>query len=197
MDRALRAAGREGEGGSDPWHPLRPRPVCLLTRRFFLGDQDFDLFGLPVDPGTGKPGRPAKVATAEDRNKIKLLMAQGWTVERMAPVVRMSVPTFRRNFFLELKERDHMRDRLYARRLEIAFRLADDGNVAALKELGKMLESSDRAFAEAELVKAQSKGGAEAPPIGKKDQARVAAKQAELSEGWGDDLKFSGRTRSH
>lgn len=161
-----------------------------------MGD-DFDLFGLPVDPGTGKPGRPRKVATVEDRNKIKLLMAQGWPVERMAPVVRMSVPTFRRNFFLELRERDFMRDRLYARRLELAFALAEAGNVAALKELGKMLESSDRAFAEAELLRAQAGGDREAPPVGKKEQARIAAKQAELSDGWGDDLKFTGRTRSH
>lgn len=159
--------------------------------------EDFDLFGLPVDPGTGKPGRPKKVATVEDRNKIKLLMAQGWPVDRMAPVVRMSVPTFRRNFFLELKERDFMRDRLYARRLELAFSLAEAGNVAALKELGKMLEASDRAFAEAELLRAQAGRESDSAPIGKKEQARIAAKQAEMSDDWGDDLKFSGRTRSH
>lgn len=160
-------------------------------------DQNFDLFGLPVDAATGKPGRPKKDATPEERNKIKLLMAQGWTVERMAPVVRMSAPTFRRVFFRELKERDFMRDRLYARRLELAFKLAEEGNVAALKELGKMLEVSDRAFAEAELVRAQAGLQHDAAPLGKKEQAKLAAKQAELADGWGDDLKFTGRTRSH
>lgn len=165
-------------------------------------EQEFDLFGLPVDPGSGKPGRPRKEATQEDRNKIKLLMAQGWPVDRMAPVVRMSAPTFRRVFFHELRERDHMRDRLYARRLEIAFKLAEAGNVAALKELGKMLEASDRAFIEAELVRAQSRGqeqgGFDTPTsMGKKEAAQMAAREAESHPDWGSDLIFSGRQRSH
>ena len=164
-------------------------------------DQNFDLFGLPVDPASGQPGRPRKVATEKDRNKIKLLMAQGWTVDRMAPVVRMSGPTFRRNFFHELKERDAMRDRLYARRLELLMALGEAGNVAALKELGKMLETSDRLYAEAELVKAQRQNGSfrldDEPARGKKDQAKAAALHAELDPTWGNDLSFDGRKRSH
>ena len=162
-------------------------------------DRSFDLFGLPIDPESGKPGRPRKFATFEERNKIKLLLAEGWTVERMAPVVRMSVPTFRRNFFLELKERGAMRDRLYARRLELAFQLAEQGNVAALKELGKMLEASDRAFLNAELIAAQSRTGEvmEIAPMGKKDAAKAAARQAEKHDEWEGDLIFSGRNRTH
>lgn len=164
-------------------------------------DPDFDLFGLPVEPGSGKPGRPRKVATPEDRNKIKLLLAQGWSIDRMATVVRMSAPTFRRNFFQELRERDAMRDRLYARRLELLMSLGEAGNVAALKELGKMLESSDRLFAEAELVRAQQDNGVanrdDEPTRGKKEQARAAARQAELDPKWGDDLTFVGGRKTH
>lgn len=156
---------------------------------------DFDLFGVPVDPNTGKPGRPRKDATPEERNKIKLLMACGWPVKRMAPVLRMSEPTFRRVFFHELRERDFMRDRLYARRLEILMTESDKGNVAALKELGRMLADSDRAFAEAELLSAQA--GQKEPPVGKKEAAKLAAKAAETADGWGDDLQFGAAKRAH
>lgn len=159
-------------------------------------DNGFDLFGLPVDPATGKPGRPRKEATTEDRNRIKMLLAVGWSVERMASVVRMSMPTFRRVFFLELKERHMMRDRLYARRLEIAATEADKGNIAALKELGKMLEQQDRFFAEAEMKAAQDRG--QSPePMGKKELAAAVAREAEQSDGWGTDLSFSGRGNRH
>lgn len=167
-------------------------------RRFFSVSENFDLFGLPVDPGTGKPGRPRKEASEKDRNKIKLLLAIGWNVERMAGAVDMSLPTFRRVFFHELKARPMMRDRLYARRLEMAFNLAEAGNVAALKELGKMLEVQDRFFAEAEIARAQA-GGQVEEPIGKKAQALAAAQKAGSGEGsnWGSDLDFSGRTRAN
>jgi hypothetical protein len=130
-----------------------------------------------------------------------MLLAQGWTVDRMAPVVRMSGPTFRRNFFHELKERNSMRDRLYARRLELLMSLGEAGNVAALKELGKMLETSDRLFAEAELVRAQRQNGSsrpdDEPARGKKDQAKAAARHAETDPEWGNDLTFVGGKRSH
>lgn len=158
-------------------------------------ERDFDLFGMPVDRATGKPGRPRKDATPEERNKIKLLMACGWTAERMATVARMSLPTFRRVFFQELRERDFMRDRLYARRLELLMLESDKGNVAALKELGRMLADSDRAFMEAELLRAQA--GQPEPPMGKKEAAKLAAKAAESAEGWGDDLQFAPAKRAH
>jgi hypothetical protein len=160
--------------------------------------QSFDLFGLPVDAGTGKPGRPRKEATVEDHNKIKMLLAIGWSVDRMASVVRMSAPTFRRIFFQELKEREFMRDRLYARRLELAFTNAEAGNIAALKELGRMLSEQDRFFAEAELMRLQS-GDKQEKPAGKKAQMALAAKEAAKgSSQWGDDLQFTGRgTKAH
>ncbi|MFD2441503.1 helix-turn-helix domain-containing protein [Paracoccus kondratievae] len=63
-------------------------------------EEVFDLFGNPVDPGTGKPGRPRRVATLEERNKVKALLAVGWSNERIASVLQMSLPTFRRNFFM-------------------------------------------------------------------------------------------------
>jgi hypothetical protein len=155
--------------------------------------ENFDLFGLPV----GKVGRPRKEVTEKERNKIKMLLAVGWNVERMAGVLRMSAPTFRRIFFHEMKEREFMRDRMYARRLEMLFELSEAGNVAALKELGKMLEQQDRFFAEQSMTSAQSDVRA-AEPLGKKEIAKALA--AEIADGqsdWGADLEFAGRSRSH
>lgn len=151
------------------------------------------MFGNPVEAGSGKPGRPRKVATPEDRNKIKLLLACGWSNERMARAVRMSLPTFRRNFFQEVRERDAMRDRLDARRLEVTADLAlNQGNVGALKELGKMLEKSDLMGMERRLRAAQGDEADDdirpAAPVGKKEQAKAAAKTAGEGSAWGDDL---------
>ncbi len=152
----------------------------------------FDLFGNPVEAGTGKPGRPRKDATPEDRNKVKMLLAFGWSNERMARTLRMSLPTFRRNFFQELKERDAARDMMDARRIELAMTLAINGNVGALKELGKMLEKSDLMGMERKLRAAQGEEEEERPAaqqVGKKEAAKAAAKTAGDGSLWGNDLK--------
>lgn len=108
----------------------------------------FDLFGNPVEAGTGKPGRPRKEATPEDRNKVKLLLAVGWSNERIASVLHMSLPTFRRNFFQELKFRLVARDMLDARRLELAMGSALGGNVGAMRQVDRLLERFDQMEAE-------------------------------------------------
>ena len=112
----------------------------------------FDLFGNPVEAGTGKPGRPRKYATPEDRNKVKLLLAVGWSNDRIASVLHMSLPTFRRIFFQELKFRSVARDMLDARRLELAMSSSLSGNVGAMRQVDRLLDrfdqmEADRAYA--------------------------------------------------
>lgn len=111
-------------------------------------EEVFDLFGNPVEAGSGKPGRPRKVATPEDRNKVKMLLAVGWSNERIAAVLRMSLPTFRRNFFQELKIRPVARDMLDARRLELALAAAQSGNVGAMRQVDRLLDRFDQMEAE-------------------------------------------------
>ncbi|WDA11417.1 hypothetical protein [Paracoccus marcusii] len=108
----------------------------------------FDLFGNPVEDRTGKLGRPRKEATLEDRNKVKMLLAVGWNNERIASVLHMSLPTFRRLFFQELKLRDVARDMLDARRLELAVQAAGGGNVGAMRQVDRLMEMFDRMGAE-------------------------------------------------
>lgn len=153
-------------------------------------DGVFDLLGNPVEAGYGKPGRPKKVATPKDRNKVKQLLAFGWSNDRMRRAIGMSLPVFRRNFFHELKQRDAMRDQLDALRIELIMTLAVGGNLGALKELGKMLEKSDLMGMERRLREAQ---GAEpdesaSAPVGKKEARKAAAKTAGEGSTWGSDL---------
>jgi len=155
-------------------------------------EQVIDLFGHPVRAKFGQRGRPPYEPTEKDRNKIKLLLALGWSIERMANGVGVSPATVKRYFRAELKQRDAMRDRLDARRFEIAMELANDGNVPALKELGKMIERSDLMSIDRRLQDAQEGRSSEGdkPKLGKKAAAKAAAKAATEEPGgvWGNDL---------
>lgn len=155
--------------------------------------EGFDLFGNPVRPAHGRRGRPAYEATEKDRNKVKLLLALGWANPRIANAIDVSLPTLKRYFRAELKVRDQMRDRLDAWRIDKAVELATAGNVAALKELDKIIQRSDLMLAAGRLADAQgaTKAGSKAK-LGKKEAAAEAAKEAGMDSGWGDDLAFPG-----
>jgi hypothetical protein len=149
-----------------------------------------DLFGHPVRQGFGQKGRPPYEPTQRDRNKIKMLLALGWSIPRMANGIGVSPATLKRYFRAELKERDAMRDRLDARRYEIAMEQANAGNVAALKELGKMIQASDMMSVDARLRDAQEgrRHEKDGGPVGKKEQRRQDAKTAGEGSEWGNDL---------
>lgn len=180
-----------GRGGSKLPKDLTAGPAPPSRRDFFRMSEIFDLFGHPIPEWRGRRGRPPYEPTEKDRNKIKLLLALGWSIERMANGIGVSPATLKRYFRAELKERSAMRDRLDARRFEIAMEQANAGNVAALKELGKMLESNDRMGMDQRLRDAQDRAGRkneETAPRGKKEAAKEAAKTAGADSHWGNDL---------
>ncbi|RVL53945.1 helix-turn-helix domain-containing protein [Sinorhizobium meliloti] len=152
-------------------------------------ETNFDLFGQPIPDWKGRRGRPPYEPTDRDRNKIKLLLALGWSIERMANGLGVSPATVKRYFRAELKQRDAMRDRLDARRFEIAMEQANAGNVAALKELGKMIDRSDTMLIDARLRQAQGDRKPEKEErLGKKEAQKEAAKTAGEGSSWGADL---------
>lgn len=155
-------------------------------------DKIFDLFGDPVPEGHGKRGRPPHVATNENRNKVKLLLALGWNNERIASALFITLPTLRRYYFSELKAREVMRDRMDAR---IAERLwqegVEKGNVGAIKEFRKLVERNDAMVGQREFYEGQRDKPAKEPKLGKKEQAALAAKTAGEGTGWGNDLKIN------
>lgn len=156
-------------------------------------EQNFDLFGNPIRVGAGQRGRPSYEATEKDRNKIKLLLAMGWSGQRVADAIDISLATLKRYFRAELKVRSVMRDRLDARRIEIAMEQANAGNIAALKELGKMIERSDMVFGNAAMKQAQDASEPKPVKLGKKEAAAQDAQTAGEGSGWGNDLLFAGR----
>lgn len=177
-----RRTNREGVGQSLEG-PTLPDPHPPHSGIFFVSTENFDLFGHLVRAGHGQRGRPPFEATERDRNKIKLLLALGWSISRIANGVGISPATVKRYFRAELRARDAMRDRLDARRFEIAMEQANAGNVTALKELGKMIERSDLMKIETEMgSKPDSERLASVEKIGKKviDKQRAIDADADL-----------------
>lgn len=143
-------------------------------------EPNFDLFGHPVREGFGNRGRPPYEPTEKDRNKVKLLLALGWANQRIANALGVSPATLKRYFRADMRERDAMRDRLDARRFEIALEQANAGNVTALRELGAMIERNDRMSIEASMGKGSDHDRPE--KVGKKviDEQRAHAADADL-----------------
>lgn len=138
---------------------------------FFLGDDVLDLFGNPSRDRKGQRGRPSYEVTERNRNKVKLLLALGWSNDRIASAIEASLATLKRYFRAELKVRDQMRDRMDAERMLRLAEEAGKGNVGAHRELSKQIDRNDRMEIERELA---SKPKA-AEKIGKKEfDARVA-----------------------
>lgn len=152
-----------------------------------------DLFGDPYRLPNGRRGRPKHVSTQENRNKVMMLTAMGWSNERIANAIFCSVPTLKRYYFSELKARAIQRDRLKARQLMQAFAKAEEGVVGAMRFFEQLVEKNDLM----ELAGGFEGKGKHKPkrepekPKGKKDQAHQAAKDAttgEFDTTWGDDL---------
>ncbi|MEM1149319.1 MAG: hypothetical protein AAGI03_02015 [Pseudomonadota bacterium] len=153
---------------------------------------EFDLFGDPVRLPNGRRGRPAHVATQENRNKVMILLAMGWANDRIAHALRCSLPTLKKHYFSELKTRDIARDRLLACRFMQTFREAESGNVGAQRLFDQMIEKNDARLA-ADALATDSVGQRaleRAERTGKKAAQRREAEQVveESSGDWAGDL---------
>lgn len=139
-----------------------------------MGDDVFDLFGNPVRAGKGQRGRPAFEVTERNLNKVKLLLALGWSNDRIANAIECSAATLKRHFRAELRARDQMRDRLEAERIMQVAEQAGAGNVGAHRVLGTLIDRNDRMNAE-RLLAQQPKSD----KVGKKEQRAHAALDAD------------------
>ncbi|MGA0561709.1 hypothetical protein ACO2RV_04610 [Ancylobacter sp. VNQ12] len=143
--------------------------------------EEFDLFGMPILPRGETRGRPKHAASLENRNRVNMLLALGWSNDRIAGALGITLPTFRKHYFSELKYRAVARDRLDMRRAELLWRQVEGGNVGAMREFGRLVEKNDTMRAEREM--------AERPPppqperLGKKvvDKQRAMDADAELT----------------
>jgi hypothetical protein len=130
-------------------------------------------------------GRPEHVASQQNRNKVNMLLALGWSNKRIAASLFITLPTLRKHYFSELRFRDVARDRLDA---SVAMKLWDgvqDGNVGAIREFRKLIERND-------LMNPRPAGAqppsqkAKAIALGKKQAAIEAARQPDTGTPLGE-----------
>lgn len=157
-----------------------------------------DLFGNERYLTPRKRGRPPFERTDENARKVSLLLAMGWSNDRIAGCILdprtgkpISVPTLKRHFRSELQIRGVARDQLTAKRMMMAMEAAEGGNVGAQRLLEQLLEKNDMMLAANRLAKGGEDDDDDGK-IGKKAAARKAAD--ELVSGdeqgtWGSDLK--------
>ncbi|WP_157928860.1 helix-turn-helix domain-containing protein [Pararhizobium haloflavum] len=106
--------------------------------------------------------------TTQNRNKVVLLLAQGWPNGRIADALGITEPTLRKHYRRELAVRDAARDKVEAIGLLTLWEQGRAGNMAAMKEYFRrhdaiMAEAFDRSVAR------------ETEKVGKKERLRREA----------------------
>jgi hypothetical protein len=144
----------------------------------------FDLFGDPVPANWGQRGRPEHVATQQNRNRISMLVALGWSNKRIAQAMYVTLPTLRKHYFSELKYREVARDRLNANMATRLWALFMDGNVAAAREFRALLEQNDLMLYGQNVAPRPRES--KAPKLGKKEQEMVDAQQPDVGSTLGE-----------
>lgn len=139
-------------------------------------DQVLDLFGEPVPANWGLRGRPEHIATQQNRNRVSMLVAFGWSNKRIAAALFVTLPTLRKHYFSELKFREVARDRLNATLATKLWELFLAGNVAAGKEFRALMEQNDLMLY-GQTAPPADQSPAKEPKLGKKEAALVAANQ--------------------
>ncbi len=144
-------------------------------------DCNFNLFGEPVPPNHGNPGRPPHVPTDEKRNKVMLLLAAGWNAARIASAIGISRPTLKEHYSAQMALRDKALDRVKATRFAMLFQLMADGNVAAHKEFDRLMTKEHLDVGAARMAKPPKE-----PTLGKKAMAKANAPKAHKDTDWAD-----------
>ncbi|EJW12745.1 hypothetical protein A33M_1715 [Rhodovulum sp. PH10] len=109
-----------------------------------------------------------------------MLLALGWSNERIANALHITLPTLRKHYFSELKFRDVQRDRMTATLTMHLWSQVEAGNVSAMREFGALIERNDRMAAEQFFETTKT---SQAPRLGKKqlDEQRAMDADAELT----------------
>jgi hypothetical protein len=153
----------------------------------FSDDRETDLFGNPVRARHGRRGRPPLQLGPEDRDKVEAALARGWSAQRTADAVGISLASLKRYFRAELKERDVMRDRLELAANAKLIRAALEGNMTAMKQLRELMDRDALQGRKRDMEEKQREADAAGLGMGKKEAAQRAAEKAIKDDGW-DDL---------
>ncbi|MBL4767660.1 MAG: hypothetical protein JKY94_08090 [Rhodobacteraceae bacterium] len=151
-----------------------------------MADEDsmvVDLWGNETYLVKRTKGRPPFEWTSENSNKVSMLLAMGWSNDRIRGCIRdprtgkiISNPTLKRHFRAELQIRDQQRDQLVAKQLMVTADSAFSGNVGAMRLLQQLIEKNDLVLAEVSFGKVAD---TIQPKLGKKQIDELASKQAD------------------
>jgi hypothetical protein len=154
-----------------------------------------DLFGLPVLPPSGGPGRPEHRWCLETSNRVLLAFARGLSQAEAAAVIGIDAKTLRKHYSRECGMRKTAALRLEQRQLERLNAEAEKGNVGAEKALANRIEQlrlrdAGKRFTAPDRRKAE-------PVLGKKAERKLRAKKPTGS--WEDLLgaKTEGVAQAH
>lgn len=129
-------------------------------------------------------GRPELEVSAEQRDRVEILVGGGMAIEDIAAALSMSEKTLRKHFRVELKRG---RSKKRAEMLEAMFRAGNGGNVSAQKAY---MALNEIATADDNWVNPQAETTAPKPAkLGKKELAAEAAGTAGVGTEWKNDLE--------
>jgi hypothetical protein len=155
---------------------------------FVMGEKStvYDLFGDPVPANWGERGRPEHIPTQQNRNRVSMLVALGWTNPRIAAALYITVPTLRKHYFSELKFREVARDRLMT---GVAMKLWEGvqaGSVSAIRAFRDFIDRNDLMVYGHTAKPAEATKPAKPEKLGKKEAAARAAQNPDRSSVLGD-----------
>lgn len=139
-----------------------------------MADVILDLFGEPVPADRG-PGRPAFEWTQEKSNRVNMLFACGYEPKDVAPVLGCCLKTFRRVFSRECRDRRNAELKFRSHQMLRLNAQAAAGSVPADKALAAMMQAERVKMTAGRIVDRGRSVEPKAPPLGKREQARVDA----------------------
>lgn len=130
-------------------------------------------------------GRPEFKATAEQRERVEILIGGGMAIEEIAAALNLSKNTLKKHFGIELRMG---RSKKRAEVLEAMYNSAKGGNVSAQKSYITLNALADADDAVRNPHDDKSAATPRVPALGKKDMADRVAETAGLGTEWAKDL---------
>ena len=111
-------------------------------------------------------GRPSHEPTDKLRERVRIGLASGWAVKRIAAALNLSEATLRKHYAAELAGAEGSRDGLRLELMAISLDLARGGKVAAVQTLAAMIAEERGEAKGAVGVKEKRAAAAKAGPAG-------------------------------
>lgn len=143
-----------------------------------MDDEDFvkDFWG-NYRPLPGRRGRPKHVPDVETVGKVQMALALGWSNDRIANALNISLPTLRKCYKPQLKERELARDQMDLRKAQIVWAQVEKGNVGAINVFDRLVEKNDLMLYGQTVKPQAAPKQVKEPKLGKKEAAIIDAKQ--------------------